>query len=153
MRIYLSLTPNKKIIPFNYQHLLTGCLHKWIGKKNLIHGETSLYSFSWLKNINTNKTGINLTHSSTCFFSFHDDQLAKKVISGIMDDPALFCGAKVRGVDMRLTPEFSAEERFIASSPILIKRADENHKEKHFAFEETESNALMTQTLQTKLVG
>lgn len=140
-------------IPFSYQPLLTGCLHKWIGLENKEHDRTSLYSFSWLQNVKTSKSGIDLKPNSTCFFSFHDDQLAKKVISGIMDDPALFCGVEVRGVDMRLTPEFSTEERFIASSPILIKRADENHKEKHFAFEETESNTLMTQTLQTKLVG
>lgn len=47
MQIHLKITESDKIIPFNYQPILTGAIHKWIGK-NEIHDELSLYSFSWL---------------------------------------------------------------------------------------------------------
>jgi len=58
MRLYLSLSPNEEIIPYNYQPLLTGAIHKWMGKDNFEHGKLSLYSFSWLQNVNTSKKGI-----------------------------------------------------------------------------------------------
>jgi len=58
MRIYLSLTKNNKTIPYNYQELLTGTIHKWIGKENEIHGEPNRYSFSWIQNTKASKEGI-----------------------------------------------------------------------------------------------
>jgi len=45
MRIHLRISPNKEAVPFNYQHLLTGATHKWLGN-NQEHGTVSLYSFS-----------------------------------------------------------------------------------------------------------
>jgi CRISPR/Cas system endoribonuclease Cas6 (RAMP superfamily) len=48
MRLHLSLTPNTEPVPFNYQHQLTGALHKWLGE-NELHDKISLYSFSWLR--------------------------------------------------------------------------------------------------------
>lgn len=60
MRLKLGIKGENNKIPFNYHHLLTGCLHKWIGENNLVHGKTSLYSFSWLQNIEVFKLLINL---------------------------------------------------------------------------------------------
>ena len=51
MRIYLKLSSNQKIIPFNYQELLTGVIHKWIGESNEYHGKTGQFSFSWIQKI------------------------------------------------------------------------------------------------------
>lgn len=48
MRIYLHLSPNKEIVPFNYQQSLVGAFHKWLGEKNELHDDISLYSLSWL---------------------------------------------------------------------------------------------------------
>lgn len=151
MRIYLTFNQNDQLIPFNYQPLLTGCLHKWIGSSNAVHGKTSLYSFSWLQNVKTSKKGILLGNRTSCFFSFYDEQLAKKVIQGIIDQPELFEGSSVQDVSIRPDPIFSGKETFWASSPIFIKRPLENGKEKHYSFQDEESNQLMTQTLKTKL--
>ncbi len=45
MRIKLQISANKELVPFNYQHLLTGTIHKRLGN-NQDHGAVSLYSFS-----------------------------------------------------------------------------------------------------------
>ena len=58
MRIYLQLSNSKETIPFNYQSYLTGAIHKWIGTNNAVHGASSLYSFSWLQNIDTVREGL-----------------------------------------------------------------------------------------------
>lgn len=47
MRIHLITNKSKELIKFNYQPILTGVFHKWIGQ-NEIHNKISLYSFSWL---------------------------------------------------------------------------------------------------------
>lgn len=151
MRIYLTFKKSDQLIPFNYQPLLTGCLHKWIGDKNNIHGEASLYSFSWLQNVRASKKGVSIKQDSGCFFSFHDELLAKKVVNGILDKPELFFGSQVMDISIRPTPNFTGKETFFSSSPIFIKRSIENGKEKHFTYLDKESDELMTQTLQTKL--
>ena len=50
MRIYLKTTPNKESVYFNYQPLLTGVLHKWLGE-NDIHGELALHLFHGCKGV------------------------------------------------------------------------------------------------------
>ena len=45
MRLLIRTTNNNKIIPFDYQGMLIGTLHKWLGY-NDIHDKISLYSFS-----------------------------------------------------------------------------------------------------------
>ena len=42
MRLYLTLSKNTTVVPFNNQHLLTGCMHKWLGENNKEHGEVKL---------------------------------------------------------------------------------------------------------------
>lgn len=151
MRLHLRLSRNTEAIPFNYQRLLTGCVHKWIGENNQKHGMVSLYSFSWLQNVRAGTKNLNLTRDSHLFFSFFEDEFAKDVIKGILDSPQMFYGIKVNDILIQDTPKFSNVERFFVKSPILIKRRMEDGKEKHFTFSDTESNDLMTETLKTKL--
>ena len=68
MRIYLRLSRNQKVIPFTYQELLVGVIHKWIGSDNVIHGKSGQYSFSWIQNTSATKEGINLGDIAGGFF-------------------------------------------------------------------------------------
>lgn len=43
MRLHLTLAPNREPVPFNYQHQLTGTLHKWLGE-NELHKAGKVYS-------------------------------------------------------------------------------------------------------------
>ncbi len=150
MRLYLKLSKNTTGIPYDYQHLLTGCVHKWLGKSNLQHGEISLYSFSWLQNMRVKPDGLWVTPSSYVFVNFYNDEVAKKLVKGILSDPDLFNGTSVIDVLIKETPSFSVKETFMVASPILVKRSLEK-REKHYTFSDEEANMLMTQTLQTKL--
>ncbi len=150
MRLYLKLTKNSSAIPYNYQHLLTGCIHKWLGKSNVEHGKISMYSFSWLQNVRATAKGLWLSLDSYFFINFHDDSVAKKVVSGILSNSEMFNGVLVKEVLLKETPHFDGKESFMVASPILIKRTV-GDSEKHYTFSDKEANLLMTQTLQTKL--
>lgn len=149
MRLYLQITKSTQTVPFNYQHYLTGVLHKWIGPENEIHDQTSLYSFSWLQQVNTNADGIRTTDRSSFFISAYDDKLLKKILNGIRQDPAIGFGIKVSGVQITAPPAFSYKEVFHTASPILIKRKlDDN--EKHIEYNDPNASQYLTQALQKK---
>ena len=46
MRVHLFTPPADRIIPFNYQPILTGALHKWLGPNDM-HEDISLYSITY----------------------------------------------------------------------------------------------------------
>ncbi|WP_329905119.1 CRISPR-associated endoribonuclease Cas6 [Porphyromonas pogonae] len=149
MRLHIKISKTSQIIDFNYQPLLTGCVHKWLGKDNLQHGEVSLYSFSCLQNVDVVKKGIQLTDNSYFILSFHDVDLTKIVVKNIVDDPEMFFGAKVCNIYIEQPPCFAEKERFLLASPVLIKRY-EGHKETHYTFYDERSDELLTETLKTK---
>lgn len=95
MRLYIKLSKNTAIIPFNYQHLLTGVVNKWIGENNEEHGKRSLYSFSWLQNTLATKQGLNLKQGAYFFISAYETEFIKRVTKGILQSPETFCGSKV----------------------------------------------------------
>lgn len=150
MRLYLKLTKNKEIIPFNYQHLLTGAIHKWIGENNKEHGEVSLYSFSWLQNVKTNKTGISLSRDSYFFISAHEEHLIKSILKGIISDPTVCCGSKVYDVQIMENPSFGQKERFLLGSPVFIKRRLDE-REQHVIYSDDASGRYLTETMSKKL--
>src|SRR5450432_2694610 len=128
MRLYLRLTKNKELIPFNYQPYLTGALHKWIGDKNDIHDRLSLYSFSWLQNVDViNGKGILLKNDSYFFISAYDELLIKKILKGIISDPEVCFSATVFDVQIVEDPTFSNAEKFFVASPVFIKKRFDNN--------------------------
>lgn len=150
MRLYLQLTRNKETIPFNYQHYLTGAIHKWIGKDNLQHDSISLYSFSWFQNAEATRNGVNLTRDSYFFISVHDEALGKQIIRGLMQDPAVCFGSAVSDVQLAETPVFGDAKTFFTASPVFIKRRIEDN-EKHITYENPLSGPYLTETLKKKL--
>jgi len=150
MRLYIKLSQNTEIIPYNYQHLLTGVIHKWIGKKNEEHGKRSLYSFSWLQNTSSTKDGINLNRDAYFFVSAYDIDLIKSITKGILESSDTFCGARVIDVQIKDAPLFSNEERFILNSPVLIRKRD-GEKTKHVTYQDEDFEMLLTENMKEKL--
>ena len=150
MRIYLHLSKNNDLIPFNYQQFLTGSLHKWMGKENIEHGGVSLYSFSWLQNVDTKGKGINLKRGSCFFISAYDDTLIKTIMKGIMLDPTVCFGSSVSAIDIQENPAFSTMQHFSIASPVLVRRFD-GEKDNHIVFDDEKASDYLTETMQRKL--
>jgi len=151
MRIHLHLSPNREIVPYNYQPILVGAFHKWLGENNL-HDEVSLYSLSWLTHGKSSKKGLNFPSGSSFYVSAPDQALLTKLIQGVFKGHAIRWGMEVEEVNIQRTPAFGNKQRFLAQSPILIKRRipEANQQEYYFPGDEN-ADKLLTETLQTKL--
>ena len=152
MRIHLSLSKSKELIPFNYQPKLVGCLHRWLGKDNETHGEVALYSYSWLRNAVANKNGLNVFSEGSWFISAHSEEMIKALISGIQKDPYVFAGMEVTGITIQQTPEYGTLQKFSVANPVFVKRKV-GEKVKFFYAGDEHVNDYLTQTLQTKLAA
>ncbi|GAB3988945.1 CRISPR-associated endoribonuclease Cas6 [Spirosoma daeguense] len=149
MRIHLKLTPNKTIVPFDHLPTIVGAIHKWLGI-NQLHDMPSLYSFSWLLGGKGNERGLNFPKGASFFISSFDDDLIRKLIRGIQQDPTINFGLVVQDVILQETPDFGPQAYFRVASPVLAKRKV-GDEEKHYLYNEAETDDLLTQTLQTKL--
>lgn len=138
------------MISFNYQPIITGAVHKWIGR-NDVHDDISLYSFSWLMGGVASKGGLRFPNGGRFFVSSYDVDLLKRMIQGIQTDSTIGQGLNVKEVLIQEQPAFQQEETFFCASPVLIKRRD-GESEKHYTFKDKESDDYLTETLQTKLI-
>lgn len=149
MRLHLKTHSSKAVIPFDHQHLLTGCIHKWLGN-NKDHGEISLYSFSQLSGGTLYKEGLIFKNGSTFFFSSYNIDHIKKIISGIESDCSMFFDLAINEIIIEEDPDFSNREMFFAASPIFIKRRNED-REDHILFDHPRANEFLKETLLSKM--
>lgn len=150
MRIYLKLSKNDTSIPFNYQELLTGVIHKWIGRNNEVHGNPGHFSFSWIQNAIANKKGINLKADAYFFIGTYEESLLKQIIKGVLEDPVMFHGVKVIDVQIKNVPNFNTSEKFLMASPVLLKMKEES-KINHVTLEDDNFEEVLTESFKNKL--
>lgn len=150
MRILIRTTKNNNIIPFNYQGLLAGTLHKWL-EYNEIHNKMSLYSFSWLSGTSINRQGFNCPNGATWFISFYDNTYVKKIIKSIMSSPDMFCGLRVTDVIIKETPIFSEMKCFKLASPILLKEKKDNDNIIHITYKDDNVDELLEKSIRHKM--
>ncbi|NJL77345.1 MAG: CRISPR-associated endoribonuclease Cas6 [Saprospiraceae bacterium] len=151
MRIYLQLSANREIVPFNYQQSLVGAFHKWLGE-NELHDDISLYSLSWLSKGIPKKGGLDFPNGTTFYISSPMEDLHQKAVSGIFKDQHIRWGMHVKEVILKVTPDFGERQQFKAQSPILIKRQLADEKYHRYFFPDHElADTYLTETLQHKL--
>lgn len=151
MRIHLKLTANTQPVSFDHLPFLVGTFHKWLGENN-IHGDLSLYSFSWLKGGKKTPKGLDFENGATWFISAYDDSTIKQLISGIRESSDVCFGMKVKEITIQETPNFDSRKIFSVNSPVLIKSHESEQKQqKHLSFVEIESDEVLTRTLVHKL--
>lgn len=150
MRIYIRLSKTEKLLPFNYQELLTGVVHKWIGENNEVHGKPNQYSFSWIQNTIAHKGGLKLKHDAFFFISSYDDTLIKRIIKGILKNPEMFLGIQVADVQIQNIPDFESVHEFMMGSPVFLK-VKENNKTKHVTIKDESFEEVLTQSFINKL--
>lgn len=151
MRLHFKIKTSKKVVPFDHQLLLTGTIHKWLGN-NEEHGEISLYSFSQLEGGRLASNGFTFEKGATFFFSSHNPELIKKIISGLQTDPNMFLGFVVTEVIIQDEPDLTERDLFFAASPIFIKRKI-GEKTDHIIYDDPRANVCLKETLQTKMKG
>ena len=149
MRLHIKIKTYHQIVPFNHQHLLTGILHKWLGW-NQEHGDLSLYSFSRLEGGHKAKDGLLFENGSSFFFSAWDENMAKRLIKGIQNDPTMFNGMQVSEVIIQPTPDLTEKELFYPASPIFIKRYKEQNTE-HITYNDPRASQCLKETLENKM--
>jgi CRISPR-associated endoribonuclease Cas6 len=149
MRIHLKIQTSNKVIPFDHQPLLTGTIHKWLGW-NDEHGKVSLYSFSQLEGGKATPNGLHFERGTSFFFSSHNPDLIKKMISGIQVDPTLFFGLTVTEIIIQEDPDLADRSLFFTASPIFIKRRVED-RVNHIRFDDPLAGSYLKETLQTKM--
>ena len=149
MRINLRISANKELVPFTYQHLLTGAIHKWLGD-NQDHGAVSLYSFSNLTGSKLKNKQLDFPDGAEFSISAWDDTFIRKIIAGVMKDKDLICGMHVKEIVLIKTPNFSNQELFYASSPVFIKRIEED-RVRHIIYSDADADNCLKETLETKL--
>lgn len=151
MRLHLKLTPNTTSVDYNYQHKLTGALHKWLGQNDL-HDKISLYSFSWLRgNVDAVNGGLNFPKGAHWFISFWEDQFTERLKDGIIAEPNIALGMKVKSVKEQAIPEFGDEYRFKVASPVLVRKNRDDGSREHLEFDDEEVDEIMSQRMQSKL--
>jgi len=151
MRLHIFTSPGIEILPFNYQPILTGAFHKWLGE-NELHGKPSLYSFSWLTGSRTTKSGLKFPNGAYFFISAHHEEVIKNIISGIRQDPIVTRELVVQEITIAEDLKINniTQRTFQCASPILVKRTVDD-REIHYTFDDIKSDELLTETLKNKL--
>lgn len=158
MRLKLQLSPARETVPFNHLPVLAGALHKWLGP-NPEHDGLSLYSYSWLQGALMTSGGLRFLKGAQWHISALDGDFLMRSVQGILSDPQIRWGMQVDQVQIEAPPPFpdAGEVRFLLASPIFIKRSipnpdkPEGEEEKHYLFNDPESDRLLTDTLRHKL--
>lgn len=152
MRLYLTLTKNSETVPFNYQHQLTGVLHKWLGENNL-HDKISLYSFSWLRGKAEHVNGgLTFPNGTKWYISFWESKYGASLIQGIVDKPDVMYGMEVDEVKVAKTPSFEAKQRFLVASPVLVRKNEDSNKRTHLIFSDDEVDKYLSRTVNRKMI-
>ncbi len=151
MRLQLHLAPNTEPVPFNHLHQLIGALHKWLGPNN-IHDGLSLYSFGWLKGAKRENGHLTFPAGAIWNVSFYEDDLAKKLIAGLMETPDIAYGLEVYEVGVVSVPDFSNRFHFRTDGSAIVvrqKRADDSRE--YLLWDNPIADKVLTQLMQKKL--
>jgi len=152
VRIALKLGSSHQLVPYNYQHQLTGVVHKWLGENDL-HGQISLLSFGWLKGAVPSKNGLRFPNGADWFISFHSADAAQKLVFGLFNKPEVCYGMRVEEATLLPNPRFDTKFRFKVSSPVLIRKNIDEKIREHILWNHPEAADLLTRTLKTRIAA
>lgn len=152
MRLIIKTTPNKELIPFNYQPKLTSVLHKWLGKDNVEHGAVSMYCFSWLNNLRITNKGFNANNTTNWFINFYDDEKLKTIIKAIQTEPYIFSGMEASEIVIQENPVFDlGKARFNVANPVFLKIKSAEGKTDFVYYNDANASGILTTRFESKL--
>lgn len=163
MKFRIYLTPNDYGIPFNYAHQLCGVFHSWLGA-NELHDMMSLYSLGWLsgkarlrpETPQEKRNGaLYFGQGARWDIGIYDDDIAERLMRGLLLKPFDFYGMGIRKVE-KLEPPAEAfsqgTHRFLANSPILLRRVEADYSRTHITFKDdaAESASILNRLIHKK---
>ncbi|TGE24436.1 CRISPR-associated endoribonuclease Cas6 [Hymenobacter aquaticus] len=152
MRLQLYLT-GSQAVPFDHLPLLKGAFHRWLGHNDELHDGLSLYSLSWLRGGQGRRGGLWFRDGAHWSISAHDPQLIHTLVGGVVREPELGLGLRVRDAQLLTPPPFQdGEQAFRVLSPVFIKwEAEPGKPADHLTYENPRTDELLTATLRHKL--
>ena len=121
MRLHLYLEAPERVT-FDYLPTLVGAFNRWAGHDARRHDGLSLYSLAWLHGGRASRGGIYFREGANWFISAPGTELIHQLVSGVVREPEIGLGLRVRNAEMRATPEFAAgEQAFRVAGPVFIK--------------------------------
>ncbi len=150
MKFRIFLTANSERVPFDYAHQLCSIFHHWLGP-NELHDIMSLYSLGWLKGGKATGGGLEFDDGATWDIGIHDDAIAERLVRGLLLKDFDFYGMRIRKVNPLEPPAFSeGSHRFLAGSPVLLRRVEDNGSRTHLTWKDPESREVLERGIQKK---
>jgi len=152
MKIRIHLSSNKEAVPYNYAHRLSSVFHHWLGP-NKIHDVMSLYSIGWLQGGQSAAGSLHFPRGARWEIGIWQDEVAEKLIQGLLLKPMVLFGMRVRRVDRVEEPDFSKGQfRFWAGSPIILRKVEDDYSRTFVCYDKpNESSSIMTRILHKKM--
>ncbi|HEX8327761.1 MAG TPA: CRISPR-associated endoribonuclease Cas6 [Hymenobacter sp.] len=155
MRLQLYLEAPERV-PFDYLPTLVGAFNRWAGHDAHRHDGLSLYSLAWLSGGRAGRNGIDFREGANWFISAPDTELIHQLVSGVIREPEIGLGLRVRDARMQRAPEFApGEQAFRVASPVFIKHLSPEAKlgtpADHLLPGHALADELLTATLRHKL--
>ena len=152
MRLQLHLTPNTQPVPFDHLHCLTGAIHKWLGPNNDLHDGLSLYSFGWLRGGESRKNGLSFPKGAVWSISFFEDDSARKLLKGLLNEPSVAFGMDVLEVQEVAPPDFQSKHHFLTDgSAIVVRQKRSDASREYMLWDNPVTDEVLTQSFRRKL--
>jgi CRISPR-associated endoribonuclease Cas6 len=150
LQLYLEAT---QAVPFDHLPALKGAFHRWLGHNDELHDGLSLYSLSWLRGGRSSRGGLAFRDGAHWSISAHDPQLVHALVGGVVREPDLGLGLRVRDARLLTPPAFEdGEQWFRVLSPVFVKWETEKGKPAdHLTYADPRTDELLTTTLRHKL--
>ncbi|MBD2766456.1 CRISPR-associated endoribonuclease Cas6 [Hymenobacter sp. BT664] len=152
MRLQLYLEAPERV-PFDYLPTLVGAFNRWAGHDARRHDGLSLYSLAWLRGARAGRGGLYFREGASWFISAPDTELIHQLVGGVVREPEIGLGLRVRDVRMQNAPAFAAgEQPFRVASPVFVKHeVDRDKPADHLLPGHELADELLTATLRHKL--
>ena len=150
MKIRIYLSKNRDQLTFNYPYRLCGLFHHWLGHNNL-HDKISLYSLGWLKGRTEVQRGaLNFPRGAQWDIGIYNSGISEELIRGLLLKDFEFHGMQIRKVDRLKPPAFDEKHRFLAGSPVLLRKIEDNGHRKHVIYSDPESDEILNRVIHKK---
>ena len=152
MRLQLYLTA-AQAVPFDHLPTLKGAFHRWAGHNEELHDGLSLYSLSWLRGGRGSRNGLRYPDGAHWSISAPNPQLIHALVGGVVREPDLGLGLRVRDAQLLNPPTFQdGEQAFRVLSPVFIKwETEKGQPADHLLYDDPRADELLTATLRHKL--